>query len=454
MQRSTDGGSTFTLIGGQGQQVPAPNLHPDIHTIVQHPSYDGAANKIVYVGCDGGIYRAADIMSATASSGWTNLASNLGITQFYGGAVSLDGSLLAGGSQDNDRSQTTPSRGAQNWFGAGGPAAGGDGTAMAIDFTNAARVYAEATYTSIARSDDSGHTYIQKMNGLTETSALWVSPLLMDPNNSSTLYVGGASIWKTSDRAESWSQFRGTVVTSPKCSAIDVPRGNPNLIWAGYNNGQLSRTTDGGATWTDLPGSGRPTTAITSIAISPSSNSVVLVSYGGYIDTSVWLTENGGNSWSRRSGTAPNDLPAIQVNTVSMHPLNSNWMYAGTDLGVFSSEDRGLTWSYTALYGWNEGPANVEVSQLFWQGSDYLIAATYGRGMFRSRIRFAIYVDVSNPNVGDGTLGNPFRSILDGATTQGNGTDLYVKTGTYTQDGMIFNRRGWIVPWNGAVEIR
>lgn len=454
LQRSTDGGSTFTNIGGDGEQVPTRDVHADMHTIVQHPDYNGSSNRIVYVGCDGGVFRAADILSATVSSGWTNLASNLGITQFYGGAVALDGSLLAGAAQDNDRSQTTPGRGPQNWFGAGGTAPGGDGTAVAVDFANGARVYAEATYGSIARSDDSGHTYFQKKNGLTETSALFVAPLVMDPNNSSTLYWGGARLWKTTDRAENWSQFRGTVVTSPNCSALDVARGNPNLIWAGYTNGQLSRTTDGGATWTDFPGGGRPTTVITSIAISPSSNPVVLVSYGGYMSNSVWLTEDGGNTWSMRSGTAPDDLPAIQVNTVSIHPLNSNWMYAGTDLGVFASENRGLSWSFTALYGWNEGPANVEVSQLFWQGSDYLMAATYGRGMFRTRIRFAIYVDQSNPITGDGTLGNPYKAIQDGLNAQGNGTDLYIKTGVYNQGGMILSRRGWIVPWGGAVEIR
>jgi photosystem II stability/assembly factor-like uncharacterized protein len=454
LQRSTDGGSTFMKIGGDASGVLVPNVHCDVHVVVQHPAYNGSSIKTVYVGCDGGVYRADDIRSASTSSGWTYLNSNLGITQFYGGAVSLDGSLIAGAAQDNDRSHTTPGRGPQNWFGAGGNAKGGDGTAVAIDPGNAARVYAAATYGLIGRSDDSGHTYFQKINGLADSSSLFVAPLVMDPNNSSTLYWGGTRLWKTTDRAENWSQFRPTVVTSPNCSALAVAGGNPNIIWAGYVNGQLSRTTDGGAHWTDFPGGGRPTTAVTSIAISPSSNSVVLVSYGGYTVGTVWLTEDGGNTWSGRSGTAPDDLPAIQVNTLSFHPLNSNWMYAGTDLGVFASENRGLSWSFTALYGWNEGPVNVEVSQLFWQGSDYLMAATYGRGMFRSRIRFAIYVDQSNPLAGDGTLGNPYRLIQDGANVQGNGTDLYVKTGIYTQGGIILTRRGWIVPWGGSVEIR
>ena len=31
------------------------------------------------------------------------------------------------------------------------------------------------------------------------------------------------------------------------------------------------------------------------------------------------------------------------------HPLNTDWVYIGTDLGVFASEDLGLTWSQVAL---------------------------------------------------------------------------------------------------------
>lgn len=453
LQRSTDGGATFVHIGGEGQQIPAPNLHSDVHVVVQHPGYNGSSNRTVYVGCDGGIYRAADISTASTTSGWTNLATNLGITQFYGGAAAPNGSLFAGAAQDNDRSQTTFARGALNWFGAAGSAPGGDGTAMAVDFTNSARVYAEATYGSIARSEDSGHTYTQKVNGIADSS-LWVAPLVMDPNNANTLYWGGFRLWKTTDRADNWALFRGTIVAKPYCSALDIARGNSNLIWAGYNNGQLSQTTDGGAHWTDLPGGGRPATAVTSIAISPSNNSIVLVSYGGYSNNTVWLTEDGGSTWSGRSGTAPDDIPAIQVNTVSIHPLNTNWMYAGTDLGVFSSEDRGQTWSYTALDGWNEGPAMVEVSQLFWEGSDWLVAATYGRGMFRSRIFFAVYVDQNSPPFGNGTIESPYNLIQDGVTYQGNGTDLYVKTGIYNPGAILFSRRGMIVPWGGAVEIR
>jgi photosystem II stability/assembly factor-like uncharacterized protein len=276
----------------------------------------------------------------------------------------------------------------------------------------------------------------------------------MDPNDANSLVAGGTKIWKTTNNAENWGLVRNSIPTTPSCSAIDIARGNSNVIWAGYNNGQVSKTVDGGANWTDFPGGGRPATVVTSIAINPTNSSVVMVTYGGYINNNVWLTEDGGNTWYQRTGTPPNNLPAIQVNTVRFHPSYSTWVYVGTDLGVFASEDRGITWDILSGSGENEGPANVEVSQLFWQGNEFLIAATFGRGMFRTRPHLGIFVDLNNPNPGDGTLLNPFRLLQDGINAQPNGAPLFIMTGTYQQGPVTFTKRGTVRIWNGPVIIR
>jgi hypothetical protein len=51
-------------------------------------------------------------------------------------------------------------------------------------------------------------------------------------------------------------------------------------------------------------------------------------------------------------------------------------VYAGTDVGVFASEDGGATWQVP-----HDGPANVAVFQLFFLNTT-LVAVTHGRGMF------------------------------------------------------------------------
>jgi photosystem II stability/assembly factor-like uncharacterized protein len=455
--RSTNGGTNLTQISkwqNYNNGGPANSAHSDQHIIVSHPWYNGATNRVVYFGNDGGIQRASDVLTVAQTSGWTNLASNLGITQFYGGAAAPNGSLIVGGAQDNDKLHFTPANGIFNWR----QPTTGDGGFAAIDYFNTNRVYGEYINLGFLRSDDGGGSYAPKVNGLGDANngnlALFISPFVMDPNTPTTLVAGGNRLWMTTDAAENWNQIRGFTPDGQRCSAIDIAPGNSSIIWVGYDAGRVSRSFDGGGLWSDVSFPGLPARYVTDIAINPANSAEVVVTYGGYVNNSVWLTSNGGLTWTQRTGTGTTGLPAIQVNTVRFHPLNSNWLYVGTDLGIFASEDKGITWNITPHFAGNDGPVNVEVDELFWQGNEFLIAATHGRGMFRARPRVAVFVDQSNPASGDGTPGNPYRLIQDGINAQGNGTPLFIKSGTYQQGGFLFNRRGLLFPLGGGIVIR
>lgn len=449
LQRSTDGGKNLTKIGGDTSGTMIYSVHPDIHAIIPHPQYNGTTNKTVFIGCDGGIYRTDDITSASLTSGWYYLNNNLGITQFYAGSAAPDGSIIAGGAQDNNRLHYTPNKGINGWY--EGKNGGGDGTTTAVDYTNPNRIFMATTGLSIARSDDMGKTYTFKTNGISASDiGAWVSPLVMDPNDHNTLVAGGTQLWKTTDAAENWVSIGKAIAGNPQCTALDIAKNNSNDIWAGYTDGTISRSIDGGTNWQAVQIASMPKTAVTDIAINPNIISEVMVTFGGYASGRVWFTSDGGLTWQQRS----NSLPYIQVNTVKFHPLNPDWVYIGTDLGVFASEDKGITWSALPVFASNEGPVNVEVAELFWQGIDKLVAATHGRGMFRTTIQSGIFVDVSNPNPGNGTFDNPFQKIEDGIIAQLNGTPLYIKGGTYQQGPVIFNKRGKIWILNGPVIIK
>jgi photosystem II stability/assembly factor-like uncharacterized protein len=396
ISRSTDGGANFVAVSDwrgyhNGRTTSGFSPHGDFHAIVSDPAYDGSTNKIVFVGNDGGIQRTSDITTVSPYNGWTNLANNLGVTQFYGGAASPDGSLIVGGTQDlynvNYYANTVswgPYGGVDGWWNY----IYGDGGFAAIDYTNGAYVYAEAQWLGVDCSTDSGRTYTPARNGLHDSGngnkALFVAPLVMDPNNPTVLLAGGTSIWRTTNRAASWDSIRAPVLGNPKCSAIDIYKANSNVIWIGYDNGLVSYTVNNGATWNDVgkPGGSR---FVTDIAINPTPTAYaeVMVTVGGYSGNNVWLSSDNGSTWVPRTGQAPDNLPAIQINTVRYHPLQTNRVYVGTDLGVFASTDRGVHWNVAPQSLQNEGPANTPVEELFWQGTTYLIAATHGRGMFR-----------------------------------------------------------------------
>jgi photosystem II stability/assembly factor-like uncharacterized protein len=97
------------------------------------------------------------------------------------------------------------------------------------------------------------------------------------------------------------------------------------------------------------------------------------VAFGGFERRNLWATPNGGATWSDLSAT----LPTAPVRAVAVHPRRRNLLYAGTEVGLYASENSGETWSPT-----NEGPTNCSVDDLFWMG-ETLVSVTHGRGMYR-----------------------------------------------------------------------
>ena len=117
-----------------------------------------------------------------------------------------------------------------------------------------------------------------------------------------------------------------------------------------------------------------PNRTATSIAIDPANADIVYVSFGGFSTGNVWKTVNGGLNWTNASGGGAGTLPSAPVRSVIAHPFAPGWIYAGTDVGVFASEDAGATWQVP-----HDGPANVAVFQLFFM-NNLLVAVTHGRG--------------------------------------------------------------------------
>jgi hypothetical protein len=149
-------------------------------------------------------------------------------------------------------------------------------------------------------------------------------------------------------------------------------------------------------------------------------------------------------------------LPVGPVNTVSFHPQNPEWIYVGTDVGVFATEDGGLNWSRTTGYPGSEGPVNTAVMDLFWAG-EFLYAATFGRGMWVTRPLVSIWVDAANAGSPgqDGSQANPYQSVNQAEQAAGHGTDRFIQAGTYDEvNGLELKKRGVVRSQGGSAVIR
>jgi len=87
-----------------------------------------------------------------------------------------------------------------------------------------------------------------------------------------------------------------------------------------------------------------------------------------------------------RNGSGAGTLPDIPINSITRDDVNpSTVWYVATDVGVMMTTDGGANWSNATE---PLGLPVCEVSKIEWvAGTGYLNAATYGRGMWRIRIK-------------------------------------------------------------------
>ena len=403
--RSLDGGDKLVDMSSWWSPQSA---HADHHVIVAHPKFDGVNNRIVFFGNDGGVYRADDVRSVGNDpnppriSGWRELNNTFGVTQFYHAAANKRGVIVAG-AQDNGTLAFRPETGSERWI----SIFGGDGGFCAADPTDPNVFYGEYVYLNIHRNTDGaasddvqGNRYIsgQYWNPGTRRwmwkpapfqipdafnqRALFIAPFVIDANQPDRLLAGGESLWRTDDAKTPNTPTKGPKWTRIKApsngfiSAIAVAQKDSDLVWVGYNNGEIDKSVNGTAAnpvWSRIDGSLPTRRYVTRVLISPHDKNTVLVAFGGFAKSNIWITRDGGATWSDLGA----GLPAAPVRAVAIHPSEPDWIYLGTEVGVFASEDCGTNWSAT-----NEGPANVSVEDLIWMG-ETLVCVTHGRGIFR-----------------------------------------------------------------------
>ncbi len=428
MYRSIDGGVTRTTITTGG--------HSDYHIVVEHPLYDGTTNRRVYTGNDGGIHTRTDLLSGS----WQELNNNLGITQFYGAAVNPASGRVLAGAQDNGTSRFTGDP--QNW---NYNVIGGDGGFCAADQNDPNYFYGEYQRLMIQRSTNGGSSFGSVTSGLTDsgssTNSNFIPYFMLDPNDQNRMLACGRSLW----RSNSIKGTPGWTVIKPgrSCSALTgggpaqahfqdnapcnistcaVALGNSDVIWVGHNDGEVYRTANGTAaspTWTLVDGVGGqlPDRWISSFSIDPTDPRRVYVSIMGYHRDNVWRTSDAGATWTQITGSGAFALPTAPVSWVSRHPRLPGWLYAATDVGLYTSTDDGTTW--TAV---TDGPGAVAMDQLVWRDDRRLLVVTHGLGVWEATIAAATATPVAGGCP-------PSAPVLNAGPPVLGATELWTMTG-------------------------
>ncbi len=414
--RSIDGGTTWTEISRNDVAGATDSIHVDMHAFAF--SSNGAT---MFVGNDGGVWKTSGSPSGAAGAGfWTNLNQTLQITQFYPG-VSIHPSnsgFAMGGTQDNDvqiyQGFTSPSANL-SWKAA---EIGCDGGFTAIDFNVPSTSYGECEYipnnppfpiiaVTFAGDGILGNGFQANVGIDPADRGSFIPPLVMDPNNSNTLYFGTCRIWQTTDGANSWSAISPDVTNAAHAancsnqsgftlSTIAIAKGTSNTIYVGSEGGEVEVSSNGGANWTNISANGGtlPGRAVTQIVVDPSNatGDVAYVAFSGFASCTgcdgkghVFKTVNGTGgattAWTDVSGVTTK-LPDIPVNAIVIDPDDPAHitLYVGTDVGAFFTTDGGLNWS--PLGAANSLPNSQILSLTLHNPSRTLRAATHGRGVW------------------------------------------------------------------------
>lgn len=235
---------------------------------------------------------------------------------------------------------------------------------LAVDPQSPSTVYLGLGDIGPWKSTDGGHTWMQIKEGYYEPydkSSGGVAAFAISPSDPNIIYsaVQGSSgttlmgVNKTVNGGQSWMAINnGLPGPEPAWDATDVvvhPL-NPNVAYVGIKTdagtGGVFKTTDGGASWTELDVTDkRDLMKVQSLAISASNPDTVLVGTRepGYI----YKTTDGGASWSVIS--PPVEL--MPLNTIiydmDIHPLDPNQIVIGVSThGVYRTSDGGQTWSH------------------------------------------------------------------------------------------------------------
>ena len=396
--KSEDGGATFTSAG-------APNVHVDHHALWVSPARPGH----LIDGNDGGLN-----ISFDDGESWFK-ANTPPVGQFY--AIGVDEAepyRVYGGLQDNGVWAGPHTYEADAAWRQEGDypydrLLGGDGMQVEVDTRANEIVYTGFQFGNYFRINQATgeRTSIKPQHELGERPYRfnWQAPIQLSRHNQDILYLGSQQLHRSLDQGETWEAISGDLTKGGREG--DVPFGTLTtisesplrfgLLYAGTDDGLVHVSRDGGVTWTRISGSLPQDLWVSRVRASSHEEGRVYVTLNGYrwddFTPYLYRSDDYGATWTRLGER----LPLEPVNVLLEDPANADLLYAGTDGGLYVSLDGdetfmtmqggGLTRADSA--GTSEGVLpNVPVHDLKVQAREKdLVVGTHGRSLYVADVR-------------------------------------------------------------------
>lgn len=356
--------------------------HPDHHGLeIVHPSGGG---WFLLGTNDGGITR-----TAGGATGFSMPILGMTTTQFYGVDKRPGASAYVGGMQDNGtwRSPVDPV-GTTPWY----DQIGGDGYETSWHFDDPLKIMGGYQYNGLQRSVDGGLTWSSATSGLTDlgsAKAPFITKIGKSQARPDVVFaVGKAGVWRSTNFGASWTLSTVNAADWGALTSfqdVEVSEADPDVVWAGSRmdvDGSIVVSTNGGVSFS---GTTDYTTAtmgrISGMAAHPTQPNTAYVLFSYAERPKILKTTDLGATWTDISGfgagsVSTNGFPDVAVYDLLVWPNDINKIWVGTEIGLVESLDGGATWALA-----NNGLPAVGIWFLT-AVEDEVVVGTHGRGIW------------------------------------------------------------------------
>ena len=371
--------SAFWL-GGAG----VPSVHADHHDLKMIPVNATAGTFRILQTGDGGVAHSPD-----GGVNWTRITGQ-NTTQFYGADKKPGEDVYIGGMQDNNTYVSPPNPGPNsNWA----FASGGDGFEAIWSPARTNEVIGSAQNGNYFKSRDGGVTFTP-LPAAKAGAAPFISKIAgsdIDPDLIFTIGLNGVN--RSDDFGESWvlTPIQGNWIGYRPFDNVEVSVADPQVVWissrldidppSGLRGGNHV-SSDGGLTFSEISAN-FPTnvTESSGIGTHPLDRNTAYYLFSAPGRPKVLKTTDLGQTWQDISGfgatgSSSNGFPDVAAFSLLVMPFNPDIIWVGTEIGLFISEDGGLTWDMA-----NNGLPTVSIFDMKIV-DDQVVVATYGLGVW------------------------------------------------------------------------
>ena len=368
---------------------PSIYLHADIPEIQFLKNNNGT--EIIYISTDGGLYDSNNRLMSV-----DNLSLNgLGVSQYYSTYTKkINPYQIFAGSQDQGFQRSIDYTNDIYDFEQvisgdyGHLVSGDDGISIWTVYPGFAMYYPNASLNT------SGITWDFEMNG-----ALWLPPLMEDPNDPSSVYLAGGGlpeghhIIKLTRNGNSIESSQGLYSFNSTVTAIAYSPIDPLHRYVLTYNGKFYYSDDGGLNWSMSSGfTGPESHYFYGSKILPSKVELgkVVIAGSGYSNPPIFISYNHGNSFQDMSNGMPSTLVYDLASTE-----NENYIFAATAVGAFAYSDEEEIWiDMIGLSGTDQTYWSVEYIPEIHSAR----FGTYGRGIWDFVLSGNYYINLGDVN--------------------------------------------------------